>query len=191
MITAREIVCGLYGAFRLACFDRRGTDFFDKTEEGFWRSFYAAALVLPLFVIFIALRFGEPGLTQNAFRYVSGELIAYVISWVAFPLAILPVTRILNREQNFQNFIVAYNWTAALQSMVYLPVAMLATTQVIPDGYANLISSITIGFILVYSWFVVRVVLDTTVMSAVAIVIMDLILSVLIRTYAEGLLRAV
>ena len=190
MITAREIVCGLYGAFRLACLDRGGSNYFDQSPEGFWRSFFAAVLVLPFFVILIALRFGEPGLTQNSVRYFSIEMTSYVISWVAFPLAILPVTRLLDREQNFLGFIVAYNWTSVLQSALYLPIAMLTITQVIPAPYASVISTVAIGFVVVYSWFVARVVLDVTVGAAIAIVGMDLILSLMIRTYSEGLLRA-
>jgi len=39
------------------------------------------------------------------------ETIAYVISWVAFPLLILPVARQLRREDRFLPFMVAYNWS--------------------------------------------------------------------------------
>jgi hypothetical protein len=80
MITLRVIVSGLYGVFRLACLKRYGADYFDKTLQGFWRSFFAAVLTLPFYVILIALHFGEPGLTQDTFRYVSVELISYVIA---------------------------------------------------------------------------------------------------------------
>ena len=99
MITLRVIVSGLYGAFRLACLKRDGADYFDKTLQGFWRSFFAAVLTLPFYVIFISLHFGEPVLTQDTFRYVSVELISYVIAWVAFPLVILPFARQFDREK--------------------------------------------------------------------------------------------
>ena len=189
MITTRDVVSGLYGAFRLAHLDRRGVDYFDKSLEGFWRSFFAAVLVLPLFVILSALRFGEPGLTQNTYRYFSIEMTAYAMSWIAFPLAVLPVTRFFGREQNFLGFIVAYNWASVLQSVLYLPIAMLVITQTIPESYAGLISFIAIGFIMVYIWFVTRVALDVSAGIAIAIVGMDFMLSVLIRTFSEGLMR--
>ena len=38
------------------------------------------------------------------------ETIAYVIAWVAFPLAMLTVTRWLNRSHRFFDFMVPYNW---------------------------------------------------------------------------------
>ena len=190
MITTREIVSGLYGAFRLACLDRRGADYFDQSLEGFWRSFFAAVLVLPFFVILIALRFGEPGLTHNAFRYVSIELISYVVSWVAFPLVILPFARQFDREKNYLGFIVAYNWASVWQSAFYLPIAMLAVTQTMPVPYDSMISFLAIGLIMVYVWFVARVVLDVSASTAIAVVGFDLILSIVIRSFTEGMIRA-
>lgn len=190
MITTREVVSGLYGAFRLACLDRRGVDYFDKSLKGFWRSFFAAVLVLPLFIILIALRFGEPGLTTNAFRYVSIELISYVVSWVAFPLVILPFARQFDREDNYLGFIVAYNWASVLQSVFYIPIAMLAVTQTIPMPYDGIISILAISLIMVYVWFVTRVVLDVPPSTAIAVVGFDLILSIVIRALTEGMIRA-
>jgi len=189
MISAREVISALYGAYRLARLDRGGADYFDKSLEGFWRSFFAAVLVLPLFVILIALRFGEPGLTQNTFRYFSIEMTSYAMSWVAFPLAMLPVARFFDRDQNFLGFIVAYNWASVLQSVLYLPIAMLLVTQMIPEGFAGLLSFAAIGFIMVYIWFVTRVTLDVSAGVAIAVVGLDFMLSVLIRTFSEGMMR--
>ena len=42
--TTREIVFGLYGAWRLAHLDRGGLGYFDASVEGFWKSFFAAAM---------------------------------------------------------------------------------------------------------------------------------------------------
>lgn len=189
MITLREVVSGIYGAFRLACLKRDGADYFDKTLQGFWRSFFAAVIVLPLFVMLIALRFGEPGLTTDVFRYVSIELIAYVVSWVAFPLAMLPFTRQFDREENYLGFIVAYNWSSVLQSFFYLPIAMMIVTQTIPAPYDGTISFFAICIVMVYVWFVTKVVLDVPTGVAIAVVGFDIILSVVIRAFSEGMIR--
>ncbi|MEQ8193940.1 MAG: hypothetical protein RIB59_05585 [Rhodospirillales bacterium] len=190
MVTARDVIAGLYGAFRLARLDRGGARYFDKTVDGFWRSFFAAAIVLPLYVILLALRFGEPGLTNSLFRYLSIEMIAYVTAWVAFPLAALPLSRVFDKEGNYIGFIVAYNWASVLQNAIYLPIAMIVVTNLIPMPYANFISFVALGFIMVYTWFIARVMLDVSAGAAAAMVGMDLILSILIRTFAEGMMRA-
>ena len=189
MVSAREVVSGLYGAFRLARLDRDGMVYFNQTLQGFWHSFFAAVLVLPLFVILIALRFGEPGLTQDTFRYVSVELIAYVMSWIAFPLAMLKLARIFDADYNYLGYIVAYNWASVLQSMLYLPIAMMIVTQTIPDHIAGLISFFAIAIIMVYVWFVTRVALDVSTYAAIAIVCMDIFLSIMIRAFSEDLMR--
>ena len=187
MITLRVIVSGLYGVFRLACLKRDGADYFDKTLQGFWRSFFAAVLTLPFYVILIALHFGEPGLTQDTFRYVSVELISYVIAWVAFPLVILPFVHQFDREKNYLGFIVDYNWASVLQSAFYFPIAMLVVTQTIPMPYGNMISILAVGLMMVYVWFVTRVVLD--VPAGIAIVDFDIILSIVIRATSESMMR--
>lgn len=189
MITLRVIVSGLYGAFRLACLKRDGADYFDKTLQGFWRSFFAAVLTLPFYVILIALHFGEPGLTQDTFRYVSVELISYVIAWVAFPLVILPFARQFDREENYLGFIVAYNWASVLQSAFYFPISILVVTQTIPMPYGNMISILAVGLMMVYVWFVTRVVLDVPAAIAIAVVGFDIILSIVIRATSESMMR--
>lgn len=189
MIPIRDIVSGLYGAYRLARLDRSGVKYFDQSLQGFWRSFFAAVLVLPLYMALIALRFGEPGLTQNTFRYVSIELIAYVVSWVAFPLIMLPFARQFDREENYLGFIVAYNWASVLQSLFYLPIAMMVVTQTIPIDYAGIISFLAISIIMVYVWFIARVVLDVPTSTAIAVVGFDVILSIIIRALSEGMMR--
>ncbi len=189
MITLKEVLTGLYGAYRLARLDSRGSEYFDKTIQGFWKSFFAAVIVLPLYVILIALRFGEKGLSTDPFRYVSMEMIAYVIAWVAFPLAMLPLSRAFEREENFLGFIVAYNWASVIQNVIYLPIAMIVLMEWLPANYGSLISFIVLGFIMVYTWFIARVVLDVSVGAAIGVVGMDIFLSVLIRAFSEGIMR--
>ena len=42
MISLREVITALYGAYRLARFDPGGLGFYEVTVQGFWRSFFAA-----------------------------------------------------------------------------------------------------------------------------------------------------
>ena len=48
MLTIPEIVRSVYGVWRLARFDAIGMEWLDRTDEGFWRSFRVAILLLPV-----------------------------------------------------------------------------------------------------------------------------------------------
>ena len=54
------------------------------------------------------------------------ESIAYVIGWVAFPLAMVYVARALGREKRYVNYIVAFNWAQVPQVLLFLTGAVLA-----------------------------------------------------------------
>ena len=66
------------GALRLAQMDRGGLAFFDRSVAGFWRSFYAAALVLPIYILTLLLIDRMP--TDVGAWALEG--IAYAVSWL-------------------------------------------------------------------------------------------------------------
>src|SRR5438477_8788763 len=105
-----EVQLAVGGALRLACGDRRALAFFDTSIDGFWRSFRAAAICYPLYLVLLTFRVSAEHWAQSgAPTILTVETIAYVISWVAFPLLMLPVTRGFGREDRFLAFMVAYN----------------------------------------------------------------------------------
>ena len=124
MITTREAATALYGAYRLARVDEHGMDFFDTSIEGFWRSFYAAALVAPLYVILMVTRFQAGDVQASGLQFVAVEMIAYVTSWVAFPVVAAYLAPMVQRDHRYLRYIVAYNWASVLQNLVCLPIAI-------------------------------------------------------------------
>ena len=51
-----ELRLALVGSLRLARGDRGGLDCFDRSLEGFWRSFRAAIIAYPLYLILLTMR---------------------------------------------------------------------------------------------------------------------------------------
>src|SRR3954447_13476183 len=85
-----EVQLAVGGALRLACGDRRGLGFFDTSIDGFWRSFRAAAICYPLYLVLVTFRVAAPEWTRAGIPDILiVETIGYVISWVGFPLLIL------------------------------------------------------------------------------------------------------
>src|SRR5579871_4694246 len=132
-----EVQLAMGGALRLACGDRRGLGFFDASIEGFWRSFRAAAICYPLYLLLLVFDL-EPSVWQRhgAVTIVSVRTIAYVIAWVGYPLLALPLTRWLGREQRFLAFMVAYNWSQVPQTLLFVLIGIDAATGLLPASGA-------------------------------------------------------
>lgn len=188
MLSAREAATSLYGAYRLARFDTRGMTYFETSLAGFWRSFYAAVIVAPFYAVLLVMRHAADTTGVGAVRFASVEAIAYVIAWVAFPLAMVPLARVLDREERYLGYIVAYNWASVLQNGVYLPLVMLGVAGTISAETAQALGLTAISLILVYTWFITKVALTVGAGTAAALVALSLVLSILVDAVASWIL---
>ncbi len=183
-----EIAKALYGAYRLALRDPGGMAFFDTSMDGFWRSFFAAVLIAPLYFILLYVRYRAGLVDAPLFRLIAVEASAYTIAWVAFPLAMITLCRILKRDDRYLGFIVAYNWAAVLQNGLYLPLSFLAIAGAIPSPAGNMISLAVLIAILFYTWFIAKTALNITSAQAVTVVFLDYGLGILINGLAESMM---
>ncbi len=187
MISARETIESLYGAFRLALFDAQGKNFLGATEGAFWRSFTAAGFVAPLFLLLLFTRMWADPEQTPLFRFFLIEFIGYVIAWVLFPVVMAALVEFFDRREKFIAYIVAYNWAAVWQNALFLPIAILGLTEVIPTTAASMLGFVTLFYILAYSWFVARTVLDLPGPVATGIVVLDLVLSMILNSLIDSL----
>ena len=189
MAPLSEIIKSLYGALRLARGDTGGMAFFNATEQGFWRSFTAAILIAPLFALLLTIRYHVNEAGVSLLRFTAIETIAYVVSWVAFPLLLFHLTDILGTGHRFVRYIVAYNWASVLQNLLYLPFALLVEAHLVQGAGSTFFGIILLGLVLLYTWFVTRTALEVTNLLAAGLVMIDLVLSIFINTITQGMLR--
>ena len=183
-----EVRLALVGALRLAKGDRGGLSCFDRSLDGFWRSFRAAVIAYPLYLILLMMRVTIAEWERSGgFYIIVVETIAYVIAWVAFPLAMLTVTRWLNRSHRFFDFMVPYNWSQLPQSALFVLVGLQSTSDAISAQPAQVIKIAAAIAVLGYEWFIARVALETTAAAAALVVLVDLVLGVLISHVASSL----
>ena len=183
-----EMRLALVGALRLAKGDRGGLSCFDRSLDGFWRSFRAAVIAYPLYLILLVMRVTIAEWERSGgFYIIVVETIAYVIAWVAFPLAMLTVTRWLNRSHRFFDFMVPYNWSQLPQSALFVLVGLQSTSDAISAQPAQVIEIAAAIAVLGYEWFIARVALETTAAAAALVVLVDLVLGVLISHVASSL----
>ena len=183
-----EAWLAMIGALRLACGDRRGLAYFDVSEEGFWRSFRAAVLCYPLYLALLALRLtGAQWNKSGAATILFVETISYVISWVAFPLLILPVARAFGRADRFFGFMVAYNWSQVPQSALLVLIGVQRAAGLSSPSAAQSVELIATVALLVYEWYIARAALATTSVQSTLVVILDLVLGSMLGRITEAL----
>lgn len=188
MITAAEIARALQGCWRLARLDPTGMDFFDKTIEGFWRSFWVAALVAPAYLLLGAFDGDGVEIVVEPARYYTAEAIGYVISWVAYPLAMFYLTRLMGRSAEYIGYVVAYNWSHIFQVALFLPVWALAPGDPASPSAWSLIMMAATVIVLVYVGYIAKTALRITGMMASGVVALDVALSLFISGIQDALL---
>jgi hypothetical protein len=183
-----EVRLALVGALRLARGDRGGLQCFDRSLDGFWRSFRAAVIAYPLYLVLLALRVTLAEWERSGgFVIVTVETIAYVISWVAFPLIMLAVTQRLGRAHRYFDFMVAYNWSQVPQSALFVLVGLETESGVLGASPAQAIEVAAGIAVLVYEWFIARVALDVAAPAAILVVLVDLVVGVVVSNVASSL----
>jgi hypothetical protein len=113
-------------------------------------------------------------------------MLAYGLTWAAFPLAALVLTQLLGLTRNYVPLIVALNWASVVQVAVFLAAALIGF--LIPGLLGGLILLVITGSILFYQWFVTRTALQTTGGVALLMVLVDLVLNTAINLSADRLM---
>ena len=183
-----ETTRALYGAYRLASFDSSGMDYFRNTRGAFWRSFNAALIIAPFYVCLMLMRYKMGEISTSAFHFISVETSSYIISWVAFPVVVDLLITTMDRREKYIRYIIAYNWAAVLQNLLYLPMAMLSVNGMFSPSSAGLLGLVILIFFMVYVWFITKTALNIPSGRADTIVAIDFALSLLIKGYTEKLL---
>ncbi len=187
MPSRAEIVRALYGTWRFARLDRGAARFFDLSHAGVWRSFWAAPICYPLYVVLLLQRLDADTLAQSGFLHILiVETIAYVSGWAAFPLVVLGFCRWIGHEEQGFDFIAVYNWSQILQTALFVLVALvvkpLLPTEIAPD-----IDLIADAVVLAYEWFIALVMLGAGGWIAGAVVLIDVVLGTILVITASSL----
>ncbi len=194
MISARDVVMGLYGVWRLFLFDRSAVQYIDSTIGGFWKSFYAAVIALPgAFILRILFVQNNPELLAETGmgRVTMVFALDYVYQWISFPLIMVYLAEAMGRDRQYVSFIVARNWSHVIQVAIILPAAVIflaGGADETSGGFVLLFAAHIVTW--VYAWFIARTVLDITGLAAALIVFAELAISVIIAFVSELLVSA-
>jgi hypothetical protein len=154
---------------------------------GFWRSFFAAIVALPIFAFALIpqyLRAADPG------WFVAVEAVHYAAAWAAFPLVMIPVARFLRLTPRYIPYIIAVNWTSVLQLVLFLPLNVLALFGSLEGDGGAFLFTLALTLSCIYRYFIARVALETTLGTALALVALDVVLGLLLTGIFDQLYAA-
>jgi hypothetical protein len=182
-MTSRDAIRqGLGAAWRLARLDISAMRLFDRTPDGFLRSFLAAAIVAPIYLLDL-----EPRLpADDALHAFLVEALRYVVGWLAFPLLAYYLARYVAREERWLGYVVAYNWLSVYLSLFLLGRLVLRELE-LGAAVDTVYGIVTIGMTLFYLHFLARGALVITSAQAAGFVASDVALSFAIVTAKDVL----
>lgn len=188
MPNARDVAQALYAAWRLMRLDARGFAWFDLSAEGFWRSFFAAALVAPAYVVIVAIEFSQRPVDSSALWVGFVLIVGYALEWIVWPLAAIPITRLLGLSANYVALIVATNWINVPQSLLVAGAGALDQWAGLAAVMGPFLSLAATLYVLIYQWFVTRVALESPGLTAAGVVVLQVLITDLVHLGALSLL---
>ena len=190
-----EITKSINGAWRIARMDQNALNYFNMSIEGFWRSFLAVLIVAPLYVVFLVLNLGQltamelpTGSSTSKELYVAITLAAHILGWLAFPVVMIPISRLMDLSQSYVPYIIVWNWSNVLVMAVILPAVLLFPPSAQSGQSAKLILMAAQITVLFYGYLVARAGLQCKILTAIGVVMLDLLLGLLFNLLAGRLL---
>ena len=188
MISFAELKRSIFGAWLLARFDQSGLLFFENSLGAFWRSYWAALLAVPLYITLIIIRASDSMYAVGPLGAITIHTSNYIIGWFALPFVMLYVCRIIDKEDQFLKYFIAYNWATLLQVTLIFVIAILAKFGAFPPILSGFLTFIAIMGVLVYQGFIARVALIVPNAGAFGVVALDLMISLLVESWTTKLL---
>ena len=142
-----------------------------------WRSFRAAVIAFPLSLLMLAL---VPHGFETTGKLVAADVFGYIITWTAFPLVMVYLAERMQVFPHYWRFIIATNWANLLQSAVFAFVVLVNAAGVLPEPVSAMLFMAVWFWILLFKWRIARHGLAIAHFPAVAVVLLDLALRLVI-----------
>lgn len=186
MLNADDVQRGLGSAWRLFLGDRQAIRGFDASFSGFWRSFSAVILVLPIYVLYIGAErrmvlsdlpdgadFGEASFAFTRF-------LALALDWIAFPLITAVLSRPMGFASGYTRLIVAFNWGGPIVSLIVALPAILFAFNLIPQFAASLLLFAALIMTIRFRFITARAALGCGFGLAAGLVALEFLLSLVL-----------
>jgi len=192
-LSPSDIAAALYGLGRLFRLDREGFDYFEATPTGLLKSFWVAAFLLPFVLIYLALDLAslDPAAMINPARYVAVELTAYVIDWVAFPLAMLTLAPMMGLGPRVFRFLVPLNWVQLPLNLLMMVQGLIVHLLNIPMDAASVTLLMFVSAALLITAALAKYGQDVPWWSAAGMTVLNFTFSLFVMSIAYSMARVI
>lgn len=175
----RALIAAFRGVLKLAARNPDGLEHFDVSADGFWRSFFAAPVALPFFLVerhasATILAALDP---DREPRPIDFELTVYFLSWPAVALAFLGLGLLLQRIHRFPAMVIAFNWLTVATTIV---VCMAEIVVYIAPRVLSPFMLAVYAMVAIVEFRVVRVVMILDTLQSIGVVALTTLVSMLI-----------
>jgi hypothetical protein len=182
MVTLDEAAEALRSVLRIARFDRAGAAGFGSDMAACRQSFWAFVIGLPAILLLIGIQ--VIGIkTDTPELLTAAQLIAETVQIAGFPLLLIPVLRGFGRADRWARFVTGYNWFSL--GVTVLQVAALGLAIGLPDAAFRAVLGAVYIYSLVVEAFLADAVLEIGGLRATAIVLLDVLFSLVVGMSAD------
>lgn len=183
MLSGSEILHGLTGSWRIVLRDPEAPKHFNLSTEGFFRSFWALALSVP--VVFFSTtslwrlaREVDPSDDTGFLSFAVVQLGGTLLYWAAFLAAMIAVARQLNLAAHYAPYVVTFNWGTLFTSILFALPLFLYSIGLAGGRGAMMLTLPALGILGWYRWRIAREVLGASPATTVGILLLDFLLGV-------------
>ncbi len=190
MTLGEEAARGMRGAWLLLRRDPAAPKWFNISLEGFWRSFFVAFLLLPLYYAY-HVQLGPPEGAEDVepLRRWLTEGIGYAIGWTLWPLLAFYLTQALDCGERYLGYIIAYNWAQMLAAPFLIAVSVLLK-PLLPEAVWVILYLAALTGVLAFEYSIARQMLDVPPVKALAVEGAVFTLSLVLREAVEFVMTA-
>ena len=129
---------------------------------------------------------GSPGADFSGSTFVLAKAIASLLDWVTFPILLALLAEQIGIARSYASFVIVRNWGAVLASIPFVLIDSLYLLGMVSEDVANVGSLVFVLVQLYYSYLIASRTLGAGIGTAVAIVVADFAVSLLIMAVATS-----
>ncbi|WP_209000108.1 hypothetical protein [Pannonibacter tanglangensis] len=183
-----ELTMAVTASWALFRGDARAIAAFDMSASGFWRSFLAIVVLVPLFFLSCLsdrkLLLADTGIPPEQFPetlYWTTQYVTLGIDWLVLPAVLAVLARPLGLSAGYVPFVVLRNWTSILSALPFAALGLLHVLGLMSDQALLLLNLVLLSVVLHFRYRIVRLAFGTPVSVSIGLVVLDFLLSIMIN----------